>query len=80
MSYDIQKDIPMPGRRSGGKASKYPFADMEEGDSFVIPAEEGRRISAVRAAIDNWRKRHDMRIRFRARQLEDGAIGVWRIS
>lgn len=47
MSYEILKDIPMPGRRSvGGRESKYPFADMEVGDSFIVPVEEGRKASA----------------------------------
>lgn len=34
--YAIEKDIPLP-QRSSGKESKFPFADMQPGDSIVIP-------------------------------------------
>lgn len=54
--FDIVRDIPkppdLPARRAGG--SKYPLAEMEVGDSFVVPygeMAEGEKSDAFRDRI-----------------------------
>ena len=41
MRYQIEKNVPPPG-------PEFPFADMEPGDSFLIPFEEGENGSSPR--------------------------------
>jgi hypothetical protein len=32
----VEKGVPLPTKRSGGHNSKYPWAEMEDGDSVLI--------------------------------------------
>ena len=55
MSYEIQKNVPVPDRKHWRE--KYPFARMEVGDSFLVPIAEGvnteeihRRLGAARSS------------------------------
>jgi hypothetical protein len=52
MGFKIEKGIPMP-RRGRPCGSKYPFDQMEIGDSFVIPDEK---VKSVRAIVVSRRK------------------------
>ena len=62
--YVIDKNIPTPG-----KASKYPFSDMEIGDSFLAPAGTER---TVRAAAHKY-----VGAKFVTRTVREG-LRVWR--
>ena len=70
--FEIEKGVPMP---HGGRALKYPIADMKVGDSFVIPHLSVN--SACRMATSpGWRKFG----RFSVRTLPEGGVRVWRIE
>jgi hypothetical protein len=75
--YKIDKNIPIPkGIHGGGPPCKYPFDDMEVGDSFLIPCtreEKGNIQSAVNASMK--RVPH---MRFTTKYVTKG-IRVWRI-
>lgn len=64
----IDKGIPLP--------TKYPFAEMNVGDSFVVPAKVNR--SAVNVAAMRFGRKHGMK--FTVRLTKDGTLRCWRIE
>ena len=68
----IEKDVPIP-LRPRGKPSKYPWADMEPGDSFFVPGVLPAKISG---SVGAARNRHGFRLTMRA---ENGGTRVWRL-
>jgi hypothetical protein len=62
----IDHDVPLPGRIN----SKYPFAEMKVGDSFVL---QKTRVPAV----SNWNKLHP-KTKFITRKISSNSIRVWR--
>jgi hypothetical protein len=69
----IDKGIPMPPRRHGGRHIRYPFAEMEVGDSFFHAGSA----SSVEAAASSY-ARHSGK-RFSARYVA-GGVRIWRIA
>lgn len=67
----IEKGIPMPEKR--GAPRKYPFPDMEIGDSFEALIEP----DALRAAAYKFQKRYGGQ--FKVRKHENGAR-AWRVA
>ncbi len=76
--YRIEKDVPIPARgygRRGGTIPRYPWNDMEIGDSFFIPNPITQDyISGARHYAQRGLKR-----KFITRIVE-GGIRVWRIN
>lgn len=72
MEYKIEKNVPMVVLRKPG-FSKYPFAQMQIGDSFVAPLEERRRISS---AATHYGKNHNSK--FHIRKITEKQIRIWR--
>lgn len=67
----IEKGVPLPQKRR--RPSRYPFADMNVGDSFVTSNK------SVRGAMIAYAKRHPKKcLRFIAEAQETGNIRVWR--
>lgn len=54
--YSIEKGIPHPVSRSKKLRASYPFAKMEEGDSFYVEGEQN--FERVRVAAINWGRRN----------------------
>lgn len=81
--YAIEKNIPMPKRRSGN--AKYQFGEMEIGDSFYIPSDDegwrvtrsGVRVHKVAVAASEYGKHHNKK--FTVRSVPEG-LRVWRIA
>jgi len=71
--YEIDNDKPLPGKR--GKNPKYPFAQLEVGQSFTARAEPPSRL---RTASLYWHRK--LGWKFTVRKLEGGLTGatVWR--
>lgn len=67
----IDKGMPMPSHKRGGKESIYPFREMLVGDSFLLEN------VAARNNIYNAAKRCGMKIMVRA---ERDQLRVWRIE
>lgn len=65
----IDKDIPLPQARS--RNAKYPLANMQVGDSFLLP--EGK--SNARVAVYGRAKK--LGVKVTVRQTTDG-LRVWR--
>ncbi len=70
MTFKIDKDAPLPDRLR----DKYPWNDMDVGDSFLVPLIHLGRIRAAMGAR-NWRDKHVRH--FMMRTTEEG-IRVWR--
>lgn len=74
----IDKNIPMPDRLPGnagnGRWSKYPFAEMEVGDSFLVTDTPRNKISS--AANQAYKR---LGFKFKTGKVDDG-IRVWRIA
>lgn len=68
--YVIEKDVPVPEVRRGAQR-KYPFPDMEVGDSICV----GERRAAY--AAHEWGRKHGKK--FAQRKNGDG-LRIWRIA
>ena len=82
--YEIEKGIPIIAMNtSTGRPPKYPFHEMEVGDSFFIPSDAGRDARLVQASvmgtIRESRHRFTDQRKFCTRKVE-GGVRVWRIS
>lgn len=75
--YKIEKKVAMPKRAAHpGRKPKYPFNDMEVGDSFYI----GSRQDAirVRGALQHRMIRGKAKDKFSVRKQDDGSYRCWR--
>lgn len=63
----VEKNIPLP--------AKFPFAQMQPGDSFLI---EGTKRHTVAVAAIRYGKKHNMK--FSTRKQADGSFRCWRLS
>lgn len=73
MDYQIEKNIPLPKPRATN--IKYPFGQMQKGDSFAVKLEEYRRADRAARAY-GWK--HNMK--FSVRKDEDGVPRIWRVK
>lgn len=76
MSYQVEPGVKVPTikrcRKRGG--SKYPFFEMNVGDSFVVPTQQA---AGVRRAAHYFSEREGWR--FITRTVPEG-LRVWRIA
>lgn len=70
MTIKIEKGVEIPPQT---RRLKYPFEDMEVGDSFFVKADP----KTIRAAAHNYRKTRDKSRKFTIRAV-DGGARVWR--
>lgn len=71
----VEKNIDMPVMRV--TASKYPYDEMEVGDSFMVTSE---RVSMINTMCGvNKKKGEELGMKFIAKRVE-GGVRVWRIS
>jgi hypothetical protein len=73
MTFEIEKGVPVP---SGAVSNRYPFREMEVGDSFFVPS-GATQAGNVRAAAAMAGRRHGAK--FKVCQKADG-VRVWRVS
>jgi len=72
MSITVDKGVPIPNFRTAPRKSKYPWRDLEVGDSFLVPDTTSERFGpqAREAGLRLGRK-------FTVRKVEEG-VRVWR--
>lgn len=76
MTFVIETGVEIPGRKGGRSGSKYPFAQMRVGQSFLVGS--GVKVSTIRSAIGAFTKgKPDMK--FAVRDTQDG-VRVWRVE
>jgi hypothetical protein len=73
--FKIEKNIPLPSGGAGGKESKYPFMQMEIGDSFQAPDEQR---NAIRSMATYHTRKHKMR--FIVRKDGEAHVRIWRVA
>lgn len=84
---EIEDDIPVPpGSDRRSVERKYPLSDLEVGQSFFLPLEEGddlkRMANRLSQARQGYQKRNEG-VRFTQRMWEkDGEVGIriWRVE
>lgn len=64
-SFKIDKAIPIP-KKQMGRVAKYPWKEMEIGDSFFVPDKTRDQVNAT-SPFGKYRKRQ-----------ENGGVRVWR--
>lgn len=74
IQYEIEKGVEMPVRAS--RAPKYPWAEMQNGDSFKHPLSLS---SAVSSANGARKIKGNENKKFVARE-KDGVVRVWRVK
>lgn len=72
--FKIEKRVPLPSPRKHGGESKYPFRDMEVGDSFIVKGSDG---NSIRSTASNAGRR--LGRKFTVANEEDGHR-IWRIK
>ncbi len=79
--FEIEKNIPIDVKHK--KGSKYPFKDMEVGDSFLVTTKHEKEKFIVRAAAyafaAYYKKKTGNVIKFKTSCVENDDIRVWRI-
>jgi hypothetical protein len=74
--YEIEKGIPLP---TNTRNSKYPYKDMQVGDSFLIPShpdDAADLLKRMRNSMFAAGKRHG--IKLTAAIDDEGGVRVWR--
>lgn len=76
-THEIEKNIPVPTTHYN---IKYPFDDMEIGDSFIVNTERERR--HVMCAWNGWIERsvNGKNKKFTSRRVGDNEYRIWRIK
>lgn len=69
--FKIEKKIPLPTRRT--VISQYPWADMEVGDSFLVP---DKKVKTVYVTVSKANKKYPPK-HFISRAVK-GGVRVWR--
>ena len=68
--FKIEKAVPVPPKKGGGRAPKYPYRDLEVGDSFFVPGIK------TTGASDAGKR---LGLKFTQRRV-DGGMRVWRVE
>jgi len=76
--FKIDKNVPIPEGRWGKRRKKYPFDEMEVGDSFFI---HGGKQESITSIMRHWREKLGHKYTTRS-VVENGVKGVrvWRIE
>lgn len=85
MTYKIYSNIPVPNDAKATRARKYPFNELRVGECFVVPYEElpPKGLGSIKAAVYAFKRSRDgfaKDRRFVVREIEEGDVGVWRVS
>ena len=82
--FRIQRHIPIAGTyRSLGPHLRYPFAEMEIGESFEIKVntkEIKKKVSNLSSACASYVKSRNNAAKFTVRRTSNDSIRVWRIK
>lgn len=81
--YKLEKNVPIPPKASS-RQGKYPFEQMEPGDSFFTPSKSPVDTQRLLAGLGNyWAKRRGAETQFITRRREEGGVPgvrVWRVA
>ena len=82
MAYTIEKNVPLC--RPSSKSNKYPFDQMEVGDSFFVPHAEAKsaRMAALTRNAGQYKKlpKHVTFQRHFVTRTVEGGARIWRVK
>ena len=81
---EIEQGIPMPPPRKsggGGGNQKYPWGEMQVGDSFFVPKPPGMTLAQLQIRVNGSSSPAGKRLgmSYTVRQVE-GGVRVWRVE
>ena len=77
MEYKIEKGIPLP-KNTRGRKLKYPFAEMEVGDSFDCGEYKYNKAGSVSTSARTWAMKNKKEWKFRVAKTEYNTLRIWR--
>jgi len=79
--YTVEKDVPMLNVPRGGRPCKYPFNEMNIGDSFLVPFSDLEGLPKPRvkiwSAASYYGSRHS--VKFSVHKINEEGYRVWRV-
>jgi hypothetical protein len=84
--FEIIKNLPVPQKyateKNGGRASKYPFEEMEIGDCLAFPSNsiKDAEYKKIYGAAMSFARRVKQGYTFRFGKIEEGKFGCWKIE
>lgn len=77
--YPVDKGVPFPAYLgvTGGRPTKYPWSELQVGDSFFVPVGAVKHISALRSLCQQRQRR--AKHRYIVREVEAG-YRIWRVE
>jgi hypothetical protein len=75
----IEKNVPVPESRARKGNSKYPFPDMEEGDSFFIIGYSREKMQSISSCGRTWFQKNKPDFTIISRKEGDG-IRFWCVT
>jgi len=77
--FEIEKSIPIPEDWSRGRKQKYPFDNMEIGDSFFVPRDEEKATNLILSISSAKRRALPKQFTVRYIRTEKG-VRTWRVG
>lgn len=75
--FEIEGNVLIPASRGRSTVHRFPFAQMEVGQSFALPNDKMRN-AAARAA--NTFAKNNAGFKFITRSMGDGSFRLWRVA
>lgn len=79
MTFSIDKDIPAPGSKGSDARARYPFRDMDVGDSITVRDADGFNAARKASEAATMYGRRNGKV-FTCRTIEEGTVRIWRIK
>ena len=76
----IESDVPMPN--PWGAKAKYPYRELEIGQSFEVECRDIAHIASIRSSVSRLNKARNFSGHLVVRRIPDtdNTIGVWRVK
>lgn len=69
--FKIEKNVPIPSRAG---RSKYPFEQMDKGDSFLIAATDKKAVASARSSVYSAAAKRKLKV---VTRIEEKGLRVW---
>lgn len=79
MEFKIEKNVEMPNQQRG-RNCKYPFKDMQIGDSFSCGEYSRDNMTKFSNAGRVWSNKVNAGYKFQCRKFDDGTFRMWRVK
>ena len=80
MDFILEKGVPISRPKSSKEQKKYPFKEMQVGDSFLTEKYSAKAMRKINTAAYHYRDKHtEPKPKFAIRKTEDGMMRIWRV-